>query len=308
VRDDAGYQSFNIAVADRLNALEDGIADVRQRIVHHELWKNMRTEKDVQVFMEAHVFAVWDFMSILKTLQRGLTCTSPVWYPSRRPRITRFINEIVVDEEADVVDGFFAPISHAELYLEAMRQCGASTTAISAFMTTLRHGGHPDSALESPSIPPPSQRFVRATQQMLAQDSLPAAAACFAYGREKVIPSMFHEIVGALNTANTEQQSSQFSVLLKYLERHIEVDGDEHGPLAREMVGLVCGVDDENWRQAEKEARGAMVARVALWDGILEEILRVRDSDVQPWAVESKGSVTRYYLSMQMDSERQAKQ
>ena len=56
------------------------------------------------------------------------------------------------------------------------------------------------------------------------------------------------------------------------MERHIEVDGDEHGPRAVEMVAELCGEDDGKWAEALAVSRAALERRVGLWDGILGEV------------------------------------
>jgi hypothetical protein len=57
-----------------------------------------------------------------------------------------------------------------------------------------------------------------------------------------------------------------------YLERHIGLDGDEHGPLARRLVADLCGDDADRWQRATDAAVHSLVARRALWDGIAAAI------------------------------------
>jgi hypothetical protein len=58
-----------------------------------------------------------------------------------------------------------------------------------------------------------------------------------------------------------------------YLERHIEVDGEEHGPMALRMVASLCGEEPKRWQEAAEAAESALQARLDLWDGILQSIL-----------------------------------
>ena len=93
-------------------------------------------------------------------------------------------------------------------------------------------------------------------------------AAAFTFGREDVIPDIFRELVRDLNT----QHPGAFTKFIWYLERHIEVDGEDHGPLSLRMVADLCGTDEAFWEQAAAAAEQAITARLTLWDGILAEI------------------------------------
>jgi hypothetical protein len=89
--------------------------------------------------MQIHVFAVWDFMSLVKRLQSELTCNSLPWMPPVRSRIARFANEVVLGEESDLgPDG--KPVSHFELYLRAMDEVGADRTLVRGFMAQIDLG------------------------------------------------------------------------------------------------------------------------------------------------------------------------
>ncbi|MCO4770024.1 MAG: DUF3050 domain-containing protein [Deltaproteobacteria bacterium] len=57
-----------------------------------------------------------------------------------------------------------------------------------------------------------------------------------------------------------------------YLERHIELDGEHHGPMGERLLRVLCGNDDEKWEEAFVAAQSALEVRVALWDGVLLEI------------------------------------
>src|ERR1700738_1271990 len=115
------------------------IGAIRQRMVEHPVFTAIRDIQSLRIFMEAHVFAVWDFMSLLKRLQRDLTCIEVPWLPPRDPQAAQLINQIVLGEQTDIGPKG-EPVSHFELYLGAMREVGASTASFKLFQTTLANG------------------------------------------------------------------------------------------------------------------------------------------------------------------------
>ena len=116
-----------------LERLRQSLRPLRTQLFKHEVYRSIRTQDDLRIFMEHHVFAVWDFMSLLKALQGRLTGVTIPWFPQGDRNARRLINEIVLEEESDE-DGEGGYISHFELYRAAMAQCGANTSRIDAFM------------------------------------------------------------------------------------------------------------------------------------------------------------------------------
>ena len=116
-----------------IKQLTADIQDERQQLVNHPLYSKINTVEDLKKFMETHVFAVWDFMSLLKGLQIGLTCTTTPWIPTKHTKTRKLINEIVFGEESDV-DENGEPMSHFEMYIASMKEIGASTTQIEKFI------------------------------------------------------------------------------------------------------------------------------------------------------------------------------
>jgi Protein of unknown function (DUF3050) len=251
------------ASIERIASIETRIAPLRARLNAHPLYASIRTPKHLRLFMQSHVFAVWDFMSLLKALQSQLTCTTVPWSPTFFPASRRFINEIVLGEESDLFEG--RAISHFELYLEAMQQARADTTPIRSLLSSVAHGSFIPSALEAPAA---ARAFVASTFQVVYSFNLAAMAAAFTFGREDVIPDIFRNLVRDLNTSH----AGELSKFAWYLDRHIEVDSEDHGPLSLRMVADLCGNDDDRWEQATLAAESAIEARLALWDGILAEI------------------------------------
>jgi hypothetical protein len=248
---------------DSIAALQAQLAPARQRLVDHSVYQSLQSLDDLRVFMQHHVFAVWDFMSLLKALQRELTCVTLPWVPKGSPHTRRLINEIVLEEETDV-DSNGEPASHFELYLRAMQECGADTQPVQRLLAALAAGADVEAALAAADAPATVRAFVRQTFAVIESGQAHAVAAAFTFGREDVIPAMFRHLVHDLRL----RFPGQLDTFTYYLDRHIELDEEAHAPLAQQMVRELCGTDEARWAQAADVAERCMAARVALWDGI----------------------------------------
>jgi hypothetical protein len=248
----------------RIKELEATVADARSRVVTHPLYAALDNSAAVITFMQHHVFAVWDFMSLLKSLQRNLTCVQVPWVPTGPTGSRRLINDIVLVEESDHLGGGF--ISHFELYVRGMAESGADVTVINRFIDLVRSGTGVPGAIEEAGVPAPSAEFVRTTWHFIDTLSVHCQAAAFAFGREDLIPEMFQQVV----TLNKEV--GNFDTFVDYLERHIEVDAEEHTPMAMQMLADLCGEDDAKWQEAADTVVAAFEARTRLWDGILAAV------------------------------------
>lgn len=225
---------------------------------------------DLRLFMQAHIFAVWDFMSLLKSLQHCLTSVSVPWLPSPYPNSCRLINEIVLGEESDTYED--GHLSHFEVYLGAMREAGADTGPINRLIGKLQQGATLAEALSGSDVPEEAQVFIRSTFDTIRPDKPHITAAAFTFGREDLIPAMFRGIVHDLRSG-----FEGLAVFEHYLERHIEVDGESHGPMALRMLEDLCGDDDNRWAEATSAARKALGARLRMWDAILDRVVHSRD-------------------------------
>ena len=255
-----------------IQKLEKEIAPFREELIHHELYKSIDSIDRVRAFMETHVFAVWDFMSLLKALQIGLTNTSLPWTPKGNPVSRRLINEIVFGEESDLNE-LGEPLSHFEMYLEAMDQLGANTTEIRKFIRLIDEGNdgidmvtHVSNALNKVNISEETRSFVTFTMEQINTNQLHIIAAVFTFGREDLIPDMFIEIIKKIEV----NSAINLSKLNYYFERHIEVDSGEHGPLALKMIHELCGDDDLKWDQSTEASKAALKQRNSLWNSLLE--------------------------------------
>lgn len=253
----------------QLNKIEQRLTPLKEALVNHRIYGEIDRIDALRLFMEHHVFAVWDFMSLLKVLQRRLCCVDVPWLPAADSQGCRFINEIVLAEESDI-DAHGRYASHFELYHRSMKQCEANTAGIDGFLSDLRSGTDLLTALESPEVPEAARSFVQQTFKIIEAGNLCEVAAAFTFGREDLLPDVFQRIVDEVNT----QAGGVLEDFKYYLERHIGLDGDEHGPMATRLLQSLCGDDAALWETAEQTAVDCLLARQRLWDGIYKAISR----------------------------------
>ncbi|MEV1069117.1 DUF3050 domain-containing protein [Streptomyces sp. NPDC050263] len=246
---------------DGIDRARSEIGSARKEVTAHPIYQRIESREDMAVFMTHHVFAVWDFMSLLKSLQRELTCVDVPWVPRGSAVSRRLINDIVLVEESDELGGGFT--SHFELYRAGMDEAGADVARIDTFLALIGEGHDLPSALRVAQVPAPAAEFVRTTFEIIADRPLHARAAAFAFSREDLIPDMFDQVI-------KKEGTDRFPLFCDYLARHIEVDGEEHTPMAMQMVADLCGEDETRWQEAVETATLALEARTRLWDGITE--------------------------------------
>lgn len=243
------------------------IEPLRAELLCHPIYSRVDDLPSLRRFMTSHVCAVWDFMTLLKTLQRALTCVETPWLPPSNSRAARLINSIVLGEESDeIAPGQYT--SHFELYLAAMDEVGADRTPIDGLIAALRSGAPASDALEAMEVPASTRAFVRATLRTARGAAVHEIAASFLYGREDLVPRMFRRILSTLEA----ESSLRCPAFRCYLDRHVEVDEQDHSPMAHELLRSLCGDDVTRWAQAAGAAAAALVARRELWDGVLAQI------------------------------------
>ncbi len=250
------------------------IASFKEQLEHHPVYKAVNTIEALRVFMEHHIYSVWDFMSLIKYLQNIVAPAAWPWLPAGDSDVRRFINELTLEEESDMLpeeDGKPArAASHFELYCRAMEEVGASPAAVLQYIEQIKSSGI-DNALVKASIPQASRQFNRHTFDFIQSGKPHTVAAALALGREHIIPCMFRSFLRDM--AVTEQQAPIFYF---YLNRHIHLDEDFHAPLSLRLLDALCGDDPVKEQEAIDAAHQAVAFRIEFWNGVQDEINKLR--------------------------------
>ena len=250
--------------------INNSIQPQKELLLHHSLYNKVKSVEDLHCFLENHIYAVWDFMSLLKALQSKLTCTTTPWFATTNPQTRYLINEIVVAEESDLtIDGQRS--SHYEMYIEAMKACGANTAGIEHFLSEVNSLKNIFVAIKKSNLHPNIKAFLDFTFRVIEEGKSHEIAAAFTFGREDLIPSMFTAI---LKNFQTNFPDTDLSKLIYYFERHIELDADDHGPMAMKMITELCGTDAQKWSDVEEVSKMALEKRIGLWDAIEDSLIR----------------------------------
>lgn len=251
-----------------ISTINTKIQAQKEILLQHPLYGKVKTIDDLHQFLESHVYAVWDFMSLLKALQSKLTSTSTPWFATENPETRYLINEIVLAEESDLtIDG--KRLSHFEMYVDAMKSCGAQTSELNVFLKDVIETKNIFITIKQSDLHPKIKAFLDFTFRIIEEGKTHKIAAAFTFGREDLIPNMFTEI---LKNFQKNFPETDLSKLIYYFERHIELDADEHGPMAMRMITELCQDDAQKWAAVEEVSVLALEKRIALWDAIEEKI------------------------------------
>ncbi len=248
------------------------IEDLQRELNAHPVYTEVTDLADLRVFMSHHVYAVWDFMSLIKYLQHTVAPTTTPWMPPADPGVAYFINQLVLEEESDAITigAETEYSSHFQLYLKAMTEIGADADAPRRFLERVQRDGV-DAALYADSTPLPARYFTETTFCFIREDKPHAAAAALAVGRERIIPDMFRRLLEAAGVS-----AEQAPIFHHYLSRHVHLDEDFHGPLSLRLLDNLCGDDPKRLEEAATAAEEAICARIRFWDGVLDAMRAAR--------------------------------
>ena len=244
------------------------LSEFKEQLDGHPVYQAVSTLDDLQIFMQHHIYSVWDFMSLIKYLQSIVAPAAYPWLPLGDGSIRRFINELVLEEESDETHIAGEHSSHFELYQRAMQEVGADVSGIQRFLTTLQQQGI-DAALQADFVPAPSAAFTRTSFDFIHSGKPHQVAAALALGREHIIPGMFRSILSRIGV--TAEQAPIFHF---YLNRHIHLDEDFHAPLSLRLLNALCDGDAQKTTEALEAANRAVQARLRFWDGVQVAIER----------------------------------
>ncbi len=246
----------------------DKIKLLRKELATHPVYASVENMDDLTCFMQHHVYSVWDFMSLVKYLQNKIAPARTPWLPGTDAQVQRFINDIVLEEETDeglpLKDGTPTFTSHFSLYTQAMEEVKpGSNWLVNEFISKVALDSL-EMAFNTVEIPLAAKEFMQTTFDFIKSDKPHVIAAAFALGREHIIPEMFRALLAKMHV-----DKSKAEVFHYYLDRHIELDGDFHGPMSLRMLELLCDGDETKIKEAEEAAIDAVKARIRFWDGVL---------------------------------------
>lgn len=244
------------------------VKNLRNQLAAHPVYAAVKDKHDLSLFMQHHVYSVWDFMSLVKYLQNEIAPTRAPWFPHGDGMVRRFINDIVLEEESDedlpLADGTTTYTSHFELYMKAMEEVSTGSSAdIKQFVDAVAQHSL-DFAFAEVAAPEPAKAFMKTTFDFIDSDKPHVVAAAFALGREHIIPEMFRALLDRMNVSKEDAAAFHY-----YLERHIHLDADHHGPLSLRMLDILCEDDPTKLAEAEAAATLAIETRIKFWDEVL---------------------------------------
>jgi hypothetical protein len=245
----------------------DHLSALRAALLDHPIYTRVSSAADLRLFMEDHVFAVWDYVSLLKRLQQDVTCIKVL--PADNAKAARLINDIVIGEETDVgPEGSY--VSHLALYLRAMRDIGAITRQFEKFRSLVLVGVPVEVAVARIGAPPHVQAFVAHTIALANSGSTEEVLAAFFCGGEDIIPEMFGRLLKTLYDA--QHDDDRLRHFIYYIDRHIELDGESHGPIGHELLDDLIANSPHRGELAVQGACSSIKARIGLWNGTLSKL------------------------------------
>jgi hypothetical protein len=252
--------------------LNQQVTDFKNRLQQHPAFNNIQSLDELRKFTVYHIFLVWDYMSLLKSLQTQLTCTQTPWKPVQSPYIRYLVNSLVLKEESDLgADGEYA--SHYEMYRNAMQAMKADTGLMDNLMAHIETDMPVIKAIELSNIPGPVKDFLEYTFWVVQKTSLHEQAAVLCYGRE----GFGHQLIYQRAVALQQNHAEELNPFLYYLRHKNEINEKYHSQLSAILLEQLCGTDEKKWHEATQAANQSLRNRIRLFDYIHEKIVATKN-------------------------------
>jgi hypothetical protein len=145
-----------------------------------------------------------------------------------------------------------------------MKNMGAKTDQLDKLTSRIIDNGYNEKYLDDVDTSNEVKSFLKYDLDVSLNGTLPEIVGAFTLGREKVIPNMFGYMIPAINETPTS------NYLITYLERHIDIDGDRHGPLSMKLLNASC--NNEQLSIAYAAAIKSLELRLSVWDRVYKDI------------------------------------
>lgn len=257
---------------DQLSYIIDITRLMMTAINHHKVFSALTSIERFRRFTEMHVYATWDFMCLLKALHRKLNGGSELlWLPPVRSYGEWLINPRLAIEENDITPKGNHLLSHFELYLQAMQECGANTRGINAFIQYVKRDPPLSLLLAQNYLSETTRRYLAGTFDMIITKDSHILAACFAFAHEHIAENMFTHILQHLMPMAAVHDS--LASFIYYFQRQIDLTGVLQGPQAETLLAILCGEDEVKWEDATDAAVFSLKSQLQFLDGIYDYVV-----------------------------------
>jgi hypothetical protein len=88
---------------------------------------------------------------------------------------------------------------------------------------------------------------------------------------------MFRRLLNTLYDA--KHDNDRLRHFIYYIDQHIELDGDSHGPKGRELLEDLLANSPHREERARRAAYSSIKARIGLWNGTLSKLRNSRGGE-----------------------------
>lgn len=246
------------------NGLISEIENETINLINHPLYNSIKTESDIKMYMFNQVWCVWDFMTLVKSIQIQIIPPNILWTPPKFPELGAYIYEVLLTEETDKGYNSETNSSHFQTFLKAMKESSVDTSSVDKFIELLENGNQFEIAIDSCGIHKEAKEFITTTYEF-AKSDLHISIAVFCLSREGVIPDMFMNLLANVSLSNN------YKIFNWYLNRHIYLDSQSHGPLSIKLFKTIVDTKQKQ-EEALQASLKALKARNKYFNYILDSI------------------------------------